>query len=173
MRFTTQPQSVSAIQFTGDNAAEVARFQADHLKSMDLPRNKITDSFISETAKALASMPKLRGQWLVADLVSIRWVPDQVFSLLYRSEDVAAPAVSQTTVNGVEVVAVPILIEIPVDPLDGFDSSEAITIATERLRDLDLSITLGGVALNAVVPALTDYAAGHGHPPSQPLTADR
>ncbi len=158
MNFTAQPHTVSAIQFTGANAPEVARFQADHLQSMDLPRNQITATFIAETVKALDSSPKLRGQWLVADPVSLRWIPDEVFSLLYRSEDASAPAVSQRTdERGIEIVSIPILIEIPVDPLiDGFTASEAIACCTDRLRDLDLRITLGGVPLDAVVPLLND-----------------
>lgn len=164
--FTAHPYAVSAIQFTGINAAEVARFQADHLKSMDLPRNKVTDSFISETVKALDANPKLRGQWLVADPVALRWIPDEVFSLLYHPSvaDSTTIALSQRAESGMEIVSFPALLEIAVDPLDGFLPSEAIVVAAERLREQPLSVTLGGVPIGCIIPSLKDPVTGQAAP---------
>lgn len=170
MTFTALPHPVSAIQYTGENAVQVATFHADHLQRMDLPATKQRETFIAETAKGLKETESLHGQWLVADEVSLRWIPDEIFSRLYQHgysssdqkskitnpQSSISPSITQRSENGLEIVSIPILLEIPVDPLEGFTAEEAPQAAMERLHDpaLDLLITLGGVPLDAVIPHL-------------------
>lgn len=68
------------------------------------------------------------------------------------------PPLRQTTRDGIEIVSVPLFVEIPVDPLDGFTPEEASAVALQRLRDLPLSVTLGGVPL--AVRTVDDETAG-------------
>lgn len=49
--------------------------------------------------------------------------------------------------DGLEIILVPVFIEIPVDPLEGFTAEEAPQVALDRLAELPLAVTLGGVSL--------------------------
>jgi len=58
------------------------------------------------------------------------------------------PGIHRYTEDGQEIILVPVFIEIPVDPLDGFTAEEAPQVAMDRLAELPLQVTLGGVILD-------------------------
>jgi hypothetical protein len=58
------------------------------------------------------------------------------------------PQLQRVTRHGNEVILVPVFLEIPVDPLEGFTPEEAPRVALDRLAELPLQVTLGGVLLD-------------------------
>jgi hypothetical protein len=66
--------------------------------------------------------------------------------------------ITQITQDGQEIIGIPVILHIAVDPLDGFTAEEAIQVAKDRLAEQPLQVTLGGVPIpvTAEVPLLEE-----------------
>ena len=84
------------------------------------------------------------------------------FSTTMIEKQIAAlpPITQHTQEDGQESVCVPVILAIPVDPLEGYTKEEAIEIAKERLANLPLHVTYGGIPLDAyaAVPLVSPEA---------------
>lgn len=62
------------------------------------------------------------------------------------------PVFRRAVHDGLDVVGVPVILEIEVDPLDGFAPDEVESVALDRLALLPLEVSLGGVPLGVSSP---------------------
>lgn len=157
MKFTTKPQQVEAIQWTGQNFDEIHAFAAAAIVGR---KHELIYLDLS-----VASAPMKISDYLVLDSLGFSAMEEEDFNTIYEPSTSLALSLNLPTVkplDGEFIVHIPVILEIPVDPLHGFTEDEAPQVAIDRLAELPLFVTLGGVIIESA-------SAG----PSYPLFSDK
>jgi hypothetical protein len=179
MHYQTIPQQIQAIQWTGENRTALQEFHS-RLHHGNATHSDI--GFIGALVVVEGKgwrMDLQEGDWLIHhSSEGFGKMNDEKFHEIYQPiapagsaglqpapEHPSFSSSSLSTINpppstslqvkqvdGLNIVHIPILLEIPVDPLDGFTDDEAPQVALERLAELELVVSLGGVLLEATSP---------------------
>lgn len=182
MKYLRKPEEVDAVQWTGSNQAEILEF-CHELFAEDPAHSLI--SFAEGEGLRLRNKDGAGwsenvavGDYIIKDpeydygygfttLGAVAFNDDFIpapsdiqKSTIHNPQSPISSSLSVKPLDGLFVVQVPILLEIPVDPLDGFTEEEAPQVALDRLKELELTVDLGGVPLevSSPYPLFTDAA---------------
>ena len=146
MQFITKPQQIQAIQWTGENFEEIHAFVGN---AMVARKHELVYLDLS-----VASAPMKISDFILLDGLGLSVMAAEDFAAIHQPA--VPPAVK--SLDGLFIVEIPIRLVIPVDPLHGFTEQESLQVALDRLAELPLEITLGGVPLTALasIPLFQD-----------------
>ncbi len=162
MKFIPKPTEIEAIQWTGQNQAEILAFCRGRANGPGQPLIFFAGGEFSLDVKDGTPRRGRPGDYLIMGVVGqvlhrSREMFERDYEPAHSSSSLplptangqltTLPSLSRFTRDGVEIILVPVFIEIPVDPLEGFTAEEAPRVALDRLAELPLEVTLGGVPL--------------------------